>query len=82
MAFIPMILILAVAALGFPSALPFLMAYFLIGGCLGAAFAWAARNHRDKTLARWAAPMVVYNLYGWPVAIVGMFVFTKKGAPK
>ena len=78
MVFIPMLLILALIGVSWPSALPAALAYFLIGGMLGAGFHWAARRHPDKDMAGWAKPMALYVLYGWPMAIAGMFIFRTK----
>jgi len=74
MNFVPMALILAVIGCAWPNLLPGALAYFIIGGGIGAFFAWAARKHPDKTMVEWAKPMVIYNLYAWPLAILVMLI--------
>lgn len=78
MAFIPWLCILGLFAAAWPSAMPFVMAYFVIGGMLGAGFHWAAHRHPDKEMAEWARPMALYVFYGWPIALVTMFIYKGK----
>lgn len=77
MAIIPLFLIIALVAAAWPAYLPHALAYFLIGGLLGAGFRWAAQRHPDRRTASLAPALAIYNLYGWPIALAAMF-FTLK----
>lgn len=78
--FVPLILILLIAAMAYPSAVPALLAYFIVGGLMGAFFNWVCHRHPDETMRRWAQPVALWNLYAWPLAIIGMFIFKGKAA--
>lgn len=77
MAVVPVFLIIALVAVAWPYALPWCLAYFVIGGLLGAGFRWAAQRHPDRRTASLAPALAIYNLYGWPIALAAMF-FTLK----
>lgn len=77
MNFLPLAIILVLIGAAWPVALPASIAYFIIGGGLGAFFGWACRNHPDKTLRRWERPLILWNLYAWPLALICMFVLPR-----
>ncbi len=81
MAFIPLLLILALIGIAWPAYLPHALAYFIIGGGLGGFFGWACRRKGDPKLEALAPAIVIWNLYAWPVAIVSMFMQRNGGRP-
>lgn len=73
MPYMPFLLSIGLIAAAWPSALPFALAYYLIGAAVGAFFVAASRRHRDINCPLSETEIMAYWLYVWPLCAFLMF---------